>query len=39
MNLRNSQMKIKKAFTTLNVIIEEVDHEDSDLTNSYEDNK
>ena len=39
MNIRNSQMKIKKDFTTLNAIIEEVEHEESDLTNSYEDNK
>ena len=37
--LQNSQMKIKKAFTTLNTRIEDIEHEDSGLTNSYEDDK
>ena len=32
--LRNYQIKTKKEFTTLNTIIEEIDNEESDLTNS-----
>ena len=35
-NLWNSQMKIKKAFKTLNNIIEDMEHEDSEWTNSDE---
>ena len=30
---------MKKVFTTLNTRIEEIEHEDSDLTNLDEDNK
>ena len=39
MNLRNSQIKMKKVFTTLNTIIKDMDNEDSYLTNSDEDDK
>ena len=35
----NSQIKMKKSFTTLNSIIEDMDNEDSDLTNSDEDDE
>ena len=35
----NYQIKIKKVFTTFNTIIEEMENEDSDLTDSYDDNK
>ena len=37
--LCNSQIKIKKSFTTLNTIIEEMENEDSEFTDSDDDDE
>ena len=39
MKLHNSHIKNKMAFMTLNTIIEDMDNEYYDLTNSYDDGK